>query len=288
MKDRTLLPSFQLSKGESLLVNMNKIFKVWVCTITVLSLAWLSTESHAQSIGESMVTFLDSKINTRLGGGECSHMATEALRVSGGEFFPGDLGANFPGAGDLVWGKLVTVISYSNKLTTDSAPTVAVLPGDIIQYCSSAKIGTSSFPKCHTSVVRTVNTALASRPTAVFQQNFGGVRTVKVASIDVTKLTAGSLRIYRPISRITATNVWKFTVVNNVATSQTYSVIVGVSAVSTINLTTANTASSFRIHKVITTGTVPAVISGAASIFASNAKGNAILGSPITISQLSL
>lgn len=213
-------------------------------------------------------------------------MATEALRISGGEFFPGDLGVDSPSAGDYVWGTLITTISYANKTRSDSAPTIAVLPGDVIQYCGSVKIGTTTYPTRHTSVVKTVNTATASRPTAVFQQNFGGLRTVQTATIDVTKLIAGSLRIYRPKARLDATNVWKFTVVNNATTSQSYSVVVGTSTISTVAATAANTAGSFRIHKVGSTGTVPAVVVGTASIYVQNAKANQIAGSPATLTQL--
>ena len=254
--------------------------------IAVLLFLGLIPDVQAQTIGGSMVTFLNGKIGSRVGGGECAHMATETLRASGAEFYPGDLGADFPSAGDYDWGTLVTVISYASKQWTDSAPTVAVLPGDIIQYCGSAKIGTTSYPSHHTSVVKTVNTAVASRPNAVFQQNFGGNRTVQSATIDVTKLIAGSLRIYRPITRIDSTNVWKFTVVNNALTSQTYTVMVDVSTVSTVTLTAANTAGSFRIHKVGTSGTVPAIVDGTASLYAAVGKGNEIYGSPISIRQL--
>ncbi len=255
--------------------------------IAVFLFLSLIPDVQAQTIGGSMVTFLNGKIGSRVGGGECAHMATETLRANGAEFYPGDLGADFPTVGDSVWGKLVTVISYSSKQWKDSAPTVAVLPGDIIQYCGSAKIGTTSYPIRHTSVVKSVNTVAASRPNAVFQQNFGGIRTVQSTTIDVTKLIAGSLRIYRPIARQDSANVWKFTVVNNASTAQTYTVMVDVSIVSTINATAANTAGSYRIHKVGTSGTVPAIVDGTSSLYAAVAKGSEIYGSPISIRQLS-
>src|SRR5438128_12058960 len=82
-------------------------------------------------IGSSMVSFLQTKVGTRLGGGECAHMATEALRVAGGEFIPADLGADSPSTGDYVWGTLVTTISY-NKGVIDSNPTNLCQVGDVI------------------------------------------------------------------------------------------------------------------------------------------------------------
>ena len=151
----------------------------------------------------------------------------------------------------------------------------ACLPGDVIQYGAGTKIGTATYTSRHTSVVQTVNTT-KNRPTAVFQQNFGSVRTVKSATIDMTQLTAGWIRIYRPKARVDGTNVWKFTVVNNATTSQTYTVMVGTTTASTVSATATNTAGSFRVHKVTTTGTVPAVVNNSNSIYVQNAKGDEI------------
>lgn len=254
--------------------------------LALLICGTLKSLSEAQTINTSMVSFLNGKIGVRVGGGECAHMATEALRICGGEFCPADLGADSPSAGDYVWGQLVTVISYS-RTWADSAPTVAVQPGDVIQYVGTVKIGTTTYPTRHTSVVKTVNTAAASRPTAVFQQNFGSARTVQSATIDVTKLVSGSLRIYRPISFKIATNVWKFTVVNNCTTTQSYTVVVGTSTVSSGSLTAANTAGSYRVHKVSTTGTVPALVCGTPYIYVQTAKGIQLSGSPTAVTQLS-
>ena len=254
---------------------MNRVKRVvWRASLALMICGAFSQPAEAQAIGSSMVTFLNGKLSTRLGGGECAHMATEALRACGGEFFAADIGADSPAAGDFVWGTLVTTISLVNKVRTDSTPTAACLPGDIIQYGTGTKIGTATYAR-HTSVVQTVNTT-ANRPTAVYQQNFGSVRTVKSATIDVTKLTAGWIRIYRPKARVDVTNVWKFTVVNNATTSQTYTVLVGTTTVSTVSATAANTAGSFRVHKVTTSGTLPCVVNGANSIYVANAKGDEI------------
>lgn len=257
---------------------MNRMSRViWRASLALMFCGAGSLPAEAQTWtgGGALVTFLNGKLSTRLGGGECAHMATEALRACGGEFVAADLGADSPATGDYVWGTLLTTISYGTAWT-DSAPTAACLPGDIIQFGIGTKIGTTTYAVRHTAVVQTVNTATASRPTAVFQQNFGGVRTVKTATIAVTTLTAGWIRIYRPKARVDATNVWKFTVVNNATTSQSYTVMVGTTTVSTVSATAANTAGSYRVHKVTTTGTVPCVVNGANSIYVQNAKGDEI------------
>lgn len=256
---------------------MNRVLRVvWRASLALViwGVSSLPAEAQTWTDGSALVTFLNGKLNTRLGGGECAHMTTEALRACGGEFFPADLGADSPATGDLVWGTLLTTISIVNTVRTDSTPAAVCLPGDIIQYGSGTKIGTATFAR-HTSVVQTVNTT-ANRPTAVFQQNFGSVRTVKIATIDVTTLTFGWIRIYRPKARVDATNVWKFTVVNNATTSRTYTVMVGTTTVSTVSATAVNTAGSFRIHKVTTTGTVPCVVNTPNSIYVQNAKGDEI------------
>ena len=110
--------------------------------------------AEANTVGDSMAFYLSGQVGKRVGGGECAHMATEALRVGGGEFIPNYLGADSPSSGDYVWGTLVTVISYSNKTLSDSAPTVAVQVGDVIQY-RNATISGTLFAH-HTSVVKSV------------------------------------------------------------------------------------------------------------------------------------
>lgn len=239
----------------------------------------LSASADAQTIGDGMAKFLKTKLNTRVGGGECSHMATEALRVSGGEFFPTDFGLDDPSTGDYVRGTLVTVISCTNKTWTDSDPQSASLVGDIIQY-NSAVINHSSTPH-HTSVVAAVNTA--GRPTPIYQQNFNSVRRVQQASIDTTRLTSGWLRIYRPIPVVLRSNEWKITVTNNSSSPQTYSVRVGTSVLDSITLTAANTKGSFTVHRIATNGTVPNLLNSTGySLFLQTSKGNQITASTTT------
>lgn len=238
---------------------------------------------HAD-IGSSMVTLLKGRVGVRVGGGECSQMATEALRICGGEFYPGDLGADSPGSGDYVWGTLVTVISYGTSWS-DSNPGNVCRPGDVIQY-RNATFTTSTTVKgktttttvnCphHTSVVSTVNSN--GRPASIFQQNYSGIRTVQTATIDTTKLTAGWIRIYRPIPRTDTLDVWKMSVVNNSSSNQSVEVMVGTSTVMTLNLTQANTAASYMVYKVTTDGTVPCnVLSNGSTIYSQTAKGDNI------------
>lgn len=234
--------------------------------------------ANAQSIGDSMVASLADKLNSRIGGGESDHLASEALRIGGGEFVPSDLGDDFPSSGDKVWGDLVSVISCNNGRWFDSNPTNDCLPGDVIQF-GSAVIDRVNYPQQFTGVVFTVNSS--GRPSSLFLQNFNGNRVVQQASIDTGKLTAGWLRIYRPLSRIDRFNEWKFTIVNNDSRSRTYELLDGVDTVITATLSAANNSGSYQIHSVTTDGTVPNfLLYNQTSYFIEMAKGNEIFWSP--------
>lgn len=243
--------------------------------------------AHAQSIGDSIVGYLNSAQGARVGGGNSHHMASEALRIAGGEFVPADLGVDSPNTGDKVWGTLVTVISCNNGNWTDSTPANACLPGDVIQL-GSAEFGPTSYPNRFTVVVAAVNQS--GRPSSIFQQNFQGNRTVQKSGFDVTSLSSGWIRIYRPIQRIDRFNEWKFTVVNNSSSDLSFDVMVGIDTDSSFTLTSANTGGSYLVYSLTSDGTVPNLLLGNfTSFFVQTAKGNVITdsGDGPAISQLS-
>jgi hypothetical protein len=231
-----------------------------VIVVAAFSLLVSGTASEAQTINQKIVTFLNGKVGTRIGGGECAHVATEALRVAGAEFTKTDLGADFPATGDCVWGTLVKSVSVTNGIRTDSAPTALVQPGDIIQYYTAQFVYSTysnTFSR-HTSVVSLVNAS--GMPTEVFQENFGGVRTLTKAVIDLTKLKTGWVRIYRPKPRVVRTGQFKITIVNNVTTTQSATIKVGTSTISTFSLGAANTASSYSTRWFTTSSTTAPTI----------------------------
>jgi len=162
-----------------------------------------------------------------------------------------------------------------------------VQPGDVIQF-GSAIFGDTMYPQRFTSVVAQVDGG--GRPTAVYQQNFAGNRTVNQATIDTTMLTSGWLRIYRPFQRIDRFNEWKFTVVNNSTSSQSYQMMNGVFVDSSVTLNSANMRGSYCVHRVQTIGTVPNYFlqSNQSSFFVETAKGNEIYSSSngLSIRQL--
>lgn len=234
--------------------------------------------AQAGTIGSSMVGFLQGRVNTRVGGGDCEDMVVEALRVGGGEFTPGDLGDDAPGTGDTVWGAPVTVISCATTWN-DTNPASPAQPGDIIQFNSAIfTYSPTSVVKTaghHTAVVATVDAD--GRPTSIYQQNFDGVRAVRTADIDTTKLTDGWLRIYRPKGRADGTDQWKVTVANSTPAPQTFTIMVGTTVIGSVTLTAAGSPGSFVVKDLVTDGTVPAlVLSNGTTLYLQTAKGNRI------------
>lgn len=243
--------------------------------------------ASAQSIGDTMVATLAEKLNQRLGGGESDHLATEALRIAGGEFVPSDLGNDYPSSGDKVWGSLVTVISCNNSSWIDTNPANLCQAGDVIQF-GSAVFDSVSFPQQFTGVVAAVDSN--GRPTSIYVQNFNGNRVVQQRAIDTRQLSAGWLRIYHPQARIDRFNEWKFTIVNNDSQSQTYDLLDGIDTIITVTLTAANNTGSFTVHSVTTDGTVPNfLLYNETSYFVEMGKGNEVFSSTngLAVRQLS-
>lgn len=190
-----------------------------------------------------MVTFLQSRLGTRLGGGECAHLATEALRVSGAAF---DQPLQMRPDGDYNWGTRTASLTYVNgRAVLDGKPVGAatilfgVQPGDVIQYSAS-----------HTAVVAAVDRY--GWPTAVYEQNVDGGRTRVVVKRAVNlKTYAGAwVHIYHPVERAAApAGKYRFTVVNNTAAPVQVQLAEGASRANLATLARANTAASYLVFQ---------------------------------------
>lgn len=204
---------------------------------------------QAQTINQKVVTFLEGQLSKQVGSGECAHAPAEALRASGGEFYTPDLGADFPAAGDYVWGTLIKVVSNTSGVWRDTVPTAKLLPGDILQYGGTTFVyttttGTSTVTAVkHTSVVAAVNTL--GMPTHIYEQNFSGDRTVKKRTIDLKKLTAGWVRVYRGKARKDVAGKTKFTLTNRMPTAQTVTIKFNGTTVGTVAIGVKNTRSGW-------------------------------------------
>jgi hypothetical protein len=250
----------------------------------------VGTPAQSAAIGQRMVAFLQSRLGVRLGGGECAHLASEALRVAGGQFF--QISPDNPRPGDYVWGSLVTVISAQHGQVTDSNPSAPVLPGDIIQY-RNAVFANHAVAEHHTSVVAAVGAG--NLPTQVYQQNVGlalrsGTRTIRYTvrqRLNLKGLRAGWVRIYRPLPRLDIPGLYQFTLVNNTGSPVTVGTFAGGTPVFTLPLAKANTANSYTVAAVTTSGSarptlgvsgtsVPIVNGGGYEVYTTQGGGQGI------------
>lgn len=242
----------------------------------VMTVMSFSPTCHGQTLNSKVATFLAGKVGVRVGGGECAHAASEALRVAGAEFTNPDLGPDSPAVGDYVWGTLVKSIAIINGKWTDSSPASALLPGDIIQYRNTKFVYPTSTATAtqHTSIVATVSATGVA--TSVYQQNFSGKRSLTKDPITLSKLVSGYLRIYRPKARINRSGQTKFTITNNRTSAQTVSMLVGTSNLGSASLTPANTLASYQTRWATLTGTTLPItlrLSTGSSINVENAGG---------------
>lgn len=175
----------------------------------------------------AILKFCESHEGKRVGSGECSHLAHEALRVAEAEFtIIGADGKNIPDSpseGDHVWGTHVKTYSFDQKAKKliDSDPKVKCQPGDILQFGKVKIADGSQFPH-HTAVVRTVDDS--GNPTEVYQQNIlleksRDGRVVQKAALQTLKMTSGKLMVYRA-HKPTDPFLFQYTLTNNSKSEQ--------------------------------------------------------------------
>lgn len=218
--------------------------------LTVVLLSPRMAPAQSPSIGQRMVNYLESQKGKAIGGGECAHVASEALRRTGGEFIRSDIGQDNPRRNDYVWGTLVTVIESVNGRLTDSLPANRAQPGDVLQFRDvvlSVPGGGYFTYKHHTAVVAAVNAA--GRPIQVYQQNltFNGknTRILRKDDMNFSRLTGGWVRIYRPKPRTDKPGQFKYAVVNRTPGRVNYAIKSGTFELAASTLDVNNTAGSY-------------------------------------------
>lgn len=231
----------------------------------VLLFALAASAADTLPLNDRVNQFVVGRLGERVGGGECAHLATEALRGSGANFIrPPDS----PGAGDYVWGTLVGHVEAAAGRAVEKVE-VQARPGDIIQYRGATFRTGSRYPQ-HTSVVAAVNGR--GMPTAVHEQNIGLAgrtdRTVRRSPIDLTQLTAGWVRVYRPEPRpARKRGQWAFTVVNNTPNTREVGIFAGPRRLFGLTLSAANTQSSYAHASAVVIGLpAPALVVGTARV----------------------
>lgn len=251
----------------------------------------------ADSINEKVVTFLKLKLGTRVGGGECAHAVSEALRVSGAAFAGSDLGPDNPDQGDYVWGTLIKVVSSNEDNIKDSDPSARIQPGDVLQFHGTKFITVTqtgnvtrtrtTTAEHHTAVAAKVD-AEGRYPTEVYEQNApsrdeADARDVVLNSIDFSSFRSGWVRIYRPKARVDMPGKYVASLVNNTPKEQTATIRFEGSAVSKLSLTPVNTADSYTLPSLETSSTTLhflIVLDNGASVTVQNAAGYEIFTNP--------
>jgi hypothetical protein len=106
-------------------------------------------------------------------------------------------------------------------------------------------------------VVASVNSS--GFPTAVYEQNFNRVRSLRKNPIDLKKLTTGYVRIYRPKVRKNRSGQFKFTITNRANAPVIASLRLGNTTLGSLNLAKNNTLASYQTSWLTVTGTTTAI-----------------------------
>ncbi len=196
--------------------------RLGLIVVVLAGSARIGSADSPPALNAAVLKYCESKLGKRVGGGECSHLANEALRVAGAEFTQtgadGKRIPDSPNPGDYVWGTHIKTFSVDEKTrkVIDSEPKARCLPGDIIQY-RQVKTSDGVTAPHHTAIVRTVDDN--GVPTGVYQQNInlprgGDGRVVQKSALNPMKMVSGSLIVYRPEAQ-TNPLPYQFTLTNN-------------------------------------------------------------------------
>lgn len=148
-------------------------------------------------LNAALLDFSERHLGKQVGSGECAALPDEALRALGAT--PFDQLGPYEGNADYVWGTLVATIDPAHRAVT------ALLPGDVLQYrdmedqvvlADGSTFDTRAAR--HTSVVAAV---LADDSLlCLYEQNFGGRRTVGPGALSTPGLSRGTVWAYQPLA----------------------------------------------------------------------------------------
>ena len=155
------------------------------------------------SLGETVLQFCKDNLGKQVGGGECAHLVSAALKAA--EARPSLSFADFPAKGDYVWGELIYVREVNDGVPTEKKIMgKRIRPGDVIQFRDAKFMGkkgggtynrTSSH---HTAVVVELK---KNGELAVLHQNSNNKRYVFADAYYLNDLQSGWVRIYTPIPK---------------------------------------------------------------------------------------
>ncbi len=140
-------------------------------------------------VNEQVVEFARSKLGQKVGDGQCSTLAAEALRYAGGRIRQGD---------DGVWGDELKSLLNAK-------------PGDIVQFENvvfqytylredGATITQTNTFEHHTAVITRVRKRGTKPILVVLHQNVGGIQIVEEWTMNMAHKKRGTVKIYRPVA----------------------------------------------------------------------------------------
>jgi hypothetical protein len=171
----------------------------WAEAVVALGLAATPPTAPIAPHNQKVLEFARDRIGKKVGDGQCTTLAVEALRYAGAKRYP------FDSSGDFVWGR--PVASFKEAL-----------PGDVLQFRNAVFQGKRwitrrrwvswhyEYPH-HTGIVLEVREG--GQVVAILHQNVGArdaddatKQVVQEASIRPESLQAGgSVAIFRPVAR---------------------------------------------------------------------------------------
>jgi hypothetical protein len=154
-----------------------------------------SPAANSPSMEEKVVRFCKKHLGKKVGNGQCSVLAWDALHAAGAKerLYP-----DKPHKGNYVWGKQVYLLEAGRNGPVATGRLRNVTPGCVIQYHNTKWVDGAVYNH-HTSVVASVT--VKEKKLGIYQQNVTKVSKVVESSHDLNGLKSGWIRIYRPIRR---------------------------------------------------------------------------------------
>lgn len=154
------------------------------------------------TLGDQVAAYCRANAGKTVGGGECAHLASQAIEAVGGAKRAKDK----PGDGDYVWGRLVYTVEAGAKGAgiAETGKRAELQPGDVLQFRDTkfqGRKGRGTYTQTaahHTAVVTGVEGKGAAAVVKVLHQNWGGKRFVIEETFQFGDLTEGWVRAYRP------------------------------------------------------------------------------------------
>jgi hypothetical protein len=225
-----------------------------VATAPPAATSTTAAERPDAPVGTRVAAFAAAHVGRRVAGGECAQLAAEALRVAGARFTVFGEGIR-----DYAWGTPVATVTGTAHGGTYSESAAAVRVGDVLQY-ANVRFRDGTAADWNTAIVAAVDAA--GRVTAVYQQNFNGVRAVARHPLDLSTLVAGTVKVYRPIPRLAAPGRFRFSIVNSTGASVAVTEQAG-SGSAAYTLTRADTAASYQARWWVTYGGARLILTAA-------------------------